>query len=109
MNLGEAIEAIDNISQELIGEMTVTGAEDLGLDPRSCYGNLYISEEGVAIKNRYDRSLQYYGGFEYVDEEYRYEIGEYVFYSSDASRVRDCIQSYSGGREVTNQSRQHNE
>jgi hypothetical protein len=91
MSLGEAIEKIDEIAEELIGEMSEARAEDLGLDPRSCYGTMFVSDEGIAVVKHNDRTLQYYGGFEYVDAEYRYEIGDYVFYSSEAGRVNSCI------------------
>jgi hypothetical protein len=92
MNLHEVIEDINNITNKLINTMTQSRAEDLGLDPRSCYGTIYTSDEGIAVKMHYDSNLQYYGGFEYVDEDSRYELGDYVFYSADSNRVRQCIE-----------------
>jgi hypothetical protein len=65
-------------------------AEDLGMDPRAGY-RLYIDDECVAVDAENDRSLQYYGGFEYVDKEYRTEMGGYVFYFCEDSRVQDCL------------------
>ena len=72
--------------------MTQSRAEDLGLDPRSCYGTIYTSDEGIAVEKHHESNLQYYGGFEYVDEDSRYELGGYVFYSADSNRVRQCIE-----------------
>ena len=60
--------------------------EDLGLDRRAAY-RLFVTDEVIAVTKNCDRSLQYYGGFEYIDKEYRQEIGEWVFYSAEADRV----------------------
>ena len=60
--------------------------EDLGLDRRAAY-RLFVTEEVIAITKNCDRSLQYYGGFEYVDKDYRTEIAEWVFYSAEDDRV----------------------
>jgi hypothetical protein len=38
--------------------------------------------------------MQYYGGFEYVDKDYRYEMGDYVFYTVDDDRVGGHVDSY---------------
>ncbi len=67
-------------------------AEDVGLDRRAGY--LFISTEEGWIASRNTRSLEYYGGFEYIGEEYRVTVGEITFYSSDNSRVADAIEYY---------------
>ncbi len=60
--------------------------EDLGLDRRAAY-RLFVTEEVIAVIKSNDRSLQYYGGFEYVDKDYRTEIAGWVFYSAEDDRV----------------------
>ena len=67
-------------------------AEAVGLDVRAGY--LFISTEEGWIASRNTRSLEYYGGFEYIGEEYRVTVGEITFYSSDHSRVADAIEYY---------------
>ena len=67
-------------------------AEDVGLDRRAGY--LFISTEEGWIASRNTRSLEYYGGFEYIGEEYRVTVGEITFYSSDHSRGADAIEYY---------------
>jgi hypothetical protein len=42
-----------------------------------------------------NRSLRYYGGFEYVDDEYIRTYGDYVIYSAETERVQDVIDSLS--------------
>ena len=67
-------------------------AEAVGLDSRAGY--VFISTEEGWIASRNTRSLEYYGGFEYISEEYRVTVGEITFYSSDHSRVADAIEYY---------------
>ena len=73
--------------------MTKTNAEKLGLDSRAGY-SLFVNDECIAVRSYNDRSLQYYGGFEYIDKEDRKELGEWVFYMSDSSRVSDCLDCF---------------
>jgi hypothetical protein len=75
--------------------MTETNAQELGLDPRAGH-RLYVDDCSIVVARHNDKWLQYYGGFEYVDKECRYEMGEYVFYVVDDSedcRVSTCLQS----------------
>jgi len=67
--------------------------DNIGLDPRAAY-SLYINDSAIAVPKSQDRSLQYYGGFEYVDSEYRVELGDYVFYMAEDERVLGHIERY---------------
>lgn len=67
--------------------------DNIGLNPRSA-STLYISEDAIAVNKHQDRTLQYYGGFEYVDKEFRKELGEYVFYLAGDDRVAGHISRY---------------
>ena len=68
-------------------------AEDVGLDLRAGY--LFVSTEEGWIASRNTRSLEYYGGFEYIGEDYKVTVGEITFYSADHSRVADAIEHFS--------------
>lgn len=81
---------VDNF---VFGHMTKTKAENLGLDNRAGY-TLYVNDECIAVSKVNDRSLQYYGGFEYIDEAYRVELGEWVFYMTESDRVSECIDRF---------------
>jgi hypothetical protein len=48
-------------------------------------------DECIVVNKYTDRSLQYYGGFEYVPAEYRKEIGDYVIYMGMNERVSDAV------------------
>jgi hypothetical protein len=75
---------------ELVRQATEVAPEDVGLDRRSGY-RLYLMEDGIIVTKYDDRVLQYYGGFEYVDKEHRFELGKWVFYSAEDERVQDCL------------------
>lgn len=66
--------------------------EQAGLDARC--GRIWVNRECIAVENGNDRVLQYYGGFEYVEKEYRTELGDWVFYSADDDRVHEHIAAY---------------
>lgn len=83
------------VSNYVILQFNEVQAEDLRLDRRSAY-RLYVYPGGdcIAVPKRDDRNLQYYGGFEYVDDDARKEMGEWVFYFSDDERVREHLDYY---------------
>ena len=99
MHAEDLIAKVNNTVQEYIDGAVKVEAETLGLDKR-CYG-LYVAEGAIIVSKNNDRTLQYYGGFEYVDKEYRCEIGDYVFYLADrgCTRVADCIERYMVSKE----------
>ena len=65
---------------------------ETGLDTRCGY--IFINEECVAVRKQNDGTLQYYGGFEYIDKEFRHELGDYVFYLRECDRVDGVIEAY---------------
>ena len=87
-------EEANGLAMDYINDnMKVCGPLDLGLDPRSA-GTFYVSEDGIAINSYNRRNLDYYGGFEYVNNDCVLVIGEYTFYLSEDSRVADHIETY---------------
>jgi hypothetical protein len=76
-----------------VDKMEYVQAEDLQLDRRAAY-RLWINEDCIVVDQANDRSLQYYGGFEYVDKEYRSTLGDYVIYLADDDRVKEHIDFY---------------
>jgi hypothetical protein len=74
-------------------------AEDLGLDRRAAY-NIWVDDDALIVRKNEDRTLQYFGGFEYVDANARTECGDYVIYSNDDSRVADCLDFYNESQEA---------
>jgi len=89
--MSDAMELIGKVTAQVEdfledeGTKQVT-AKELGLDPRAAY-KLWATNDCIIVPKSEDRNLQYYGGFEYVDKECRKEVGDYVFYFSEDSRV----------------------
>jgi hypothetical protein len=84
--INEKVEAIIDDMREVL-------PADLGLDKRSAY-RLYVDEEYIAVQKSDLRNLRYYGGFEYVGEEYVQELGGYVFYHAEDERVAGHLEEY---------------
>jgi hypothetical protein len=98
MNLFKLIDEVTELTESYIGTMEKVPANLLGLDPRC--GKLFVSPDCIAAYKANDRALQYYGGFEYVDSEFRHEMGDYVFYSYEDSRVQGHLEEYLNREEV---------
>jgi hypothetical protein len=68
-------------------------ASDLGLDLRCGRVQVDIADEVIAVPNHNIRTLDYYGGFEYIKEgEGRVTVGDWTFFTSDNERVNDCFE-----------------
>ena len=68
------------------------GADMVGLDYRCGSVHISVEEDFVAVNGRY--SIDYYGGFEYIDSDYITAVGNMIFYSGEVERVQDCIRYY---------------
>lgn len=82
----------DQVENYVDVNMTRCNADDCGLDPRAGY-SLFVNEDTLAIAKGRVGSLDYYGGFEYVDSDARAEFGDYVFFFADYDeRVYEAVQ-----------------
>ena len=62
----------------------------IGLDMRC--GRVYVDYDDEVIAVECSRSIDYYGGFEYIREgEGRTTCGSYTFFTTESSRVQDCF------------------
>jgi hypothetical protein len=90
-------ETIENAVQKYIEESDVVeigahGLEELGLDFRC--GRILISVDEGFVAACNPRSIEYYGGFEYIDSEFKLDAGDYRFYDREANRVDRVIRFY---------------
>ena len=92
MDTFDFLDKIDDSITEHVAKFQEYQAEDLGLDRRSAY-RLYVDRDRtcIAVSKTADRTLQYYGGFEYIDKDYRREMASWVFYFAEDDRVADCL------------------
>lgn len=94
MEFYEMLDTVNSTIETFVADNTEkVSPEDLGLDKRAGY-KLFINEDVIVVDKSRDRGLQYYGGFEYIEAEYRTELGEYVFYSVEDDRVREAISKW---------------
>lgn len=87
--MGQQIqEHLENNAQEV-------AAENVGLD-RRC-GNIWICDDCVVIPRHMKGTVEYYGGFEYIDPSYVSQVGDWVVYFTEGGddRVQDCINRFS--------------
>ena len=87
------VQDLDEQVRNQLAGLTYVRADELGLDRRAAY-TVWVDEDVLIVRKDEDRTLQYYGGFEYVDSSARMECGDYVIYTSDDSRVADCLDYY---------------
>jgi hypothetical protein len=92
MDLFELIDEVTELTDNYVAQMWLVDSNQLGLDHRC--GKLFANADCIAVYKGNDRTLQYYGGFEYVNLDFRYEMGDYVFYSSEDNRVQVHLEKY---------------
>ena len=94
MDIYNIKQVLNEMVEQLIDEeFRVVKSLEVGLDNRSAY-QLFINEDHIAVRKSDRRSLDYYGGFEYVDEENVTVLGDYVFYSADDERVQGHLDEF---------------
>ena len=80
------------IEESNVVEIGAHGLEELGLDFRC--GRILISVDEGFVAAGSPQSIEYYGGWEYIDSEYKLDAGDYRFYDREANRVDAVIQYY---------------
>lgn len=83
----------NQLAEEYISDMNDVNPEDLGLDRRAGY-NMWVADDMIACDSASIGVLDYYGGFEYIEREFRFQLGDYYFFSAYSDRVQDCIDYY---------------
>jgi hypothetical protein len=85
--------AIDNAMEaieEAVMELPRVSAAKIGLDVRAGYVYVDIEDRCIIADGSSVRSLDYYGGFEYVDIDCITEIGTYKVYAEESLNGEIC-------------------
>ena len=99
----ELEQQVENLVMQFLeeSEAVYVSADQIGLDHRCGSVHVSVSEEFIAVNSA--TRIEYYGGFEYIDRDYKTTVGHVTFYSGDHSRVRDAIDYYKENTENNNQ------
>jgi hypothetical protein len=98
-NMMDLVDEVQDLVERQVAGMRRVSASDLGLDPRC--GFAYVDEdmECIVVDEARARSFNYYGGFEYIADEDKRTLGDYVIYLNTNDRVIDaleCLMEVSG-------------
>jgi hypothetical protein len=86
----DMIDCVNEVVERHVRKMDRVTANDLGLDMRC--GRVFVDRNEEVIAVECSRSIDYYGGFEYINEgEGRTTCGSYTFFNTESSRVQDCF------------------
>ena len=91
MTLQNAQQQIKVITQEFINALTKVSARDVGLD--CAIGRIYVGDGCIVVNKSKQGTIEYYGGFQYIDKENVEHLGNYVVYSNH-DRVDDVIERF---------------
>ena len=94
MSMIDFVDDINDQMRQRLDDMRYAPADDFGLDRRAAYRLWAAEEDCIVVHKDEDRTLQYYGGFEYVDKESRAEVGGYVIYFNTDSRVQEHLEFF---------------
>jgi hypothetical protein len=81
------------VERTIMSLATAVESKQLGLDERAGY-RIMVTEDAIIVPASARRSLDYYGGFEYVDEHCVNVVGDYVIYSAEDERVQGHLDHF---------------
>jgi hypothetical protein len=91
-NIMDLADEVQDMVDRQVQGMRRVSASELGLDIRC--GRAYVDEamECIVVDAGNARSYNYYGGFEYIQDEDKRTLGDYVIYFNTCSRVSDALE-----------------
>lgn len=78
------------IERRIADDCKVGDSKMTGLDERA-FSTFWFHPDCIIIPADRRRSLDYYGGFEYIDSDHVRQYGYYVIYSAEADRVQEVL------------------
>lgn len=90
MDYFEALDRLEELVEEIVESTTPVEADKVGLDSRC--GPILIGNGFIA--SMMPKQLDYFGGFEYVDDEHRRVIGGLTIYSDETDRALNVLEAY---------------
>lgn len=92
-SMQDLADEVQDLVERQVQGMRRVSATELGLDNRC--GRAYVDEnmDCIVVDSGNARSYDYYGGFEYIDDEDKRVLGDYVVYLDTSDRVRDALEA----------------
>lgn len=79
---------VNSLVEEYIEEHAQDiSCEEIGVDRRSCYSTLHMTEYEIFVPASAAKTFAYYAGGEYVHKDHVRQVGDYVVYLAGTGRV----------------------
>ena len=91
-NMMDLADEVQDMVERQVAGMQRVAASDLGLDQRCGFAYVDEAMECIVVDDARARSFNYYGGFEYIADEDRRQLGEYTVYLNTCDRVVDALE-----------------
>lgn len=92
-NMMDLADEVQDMVERQVAGMRRVSATALGLDQRCGFAYVDDDMECIVVDDARARSFNYYGGFEYISDEDKRTLGDYVIYMSTSDRVQDALDS----------------
>jgi hypothetical protein len=91
-NMMDLADEVQDMVERQVAGMQRVAASDLGLDNRCGFAYVDEAMECIVVDDARARSFNYYGGFEYIADEDKRQLGDYTIYLNTSERVIDALE-----------------
>jgi hypothetical protein len=91
-NIMDLADEVQDMVERQVAGMRRVSATELGLDQRCGFAYVDEAMECIVVDDSRARSFNYYGGFEYISDEDKRVLGDYVIYFNSNDRVSDALE-----------------
>jgi hypothetical protein len=91
-NMMDLADEVQDMIERQVAGMRRVSATDLGLDQRCGFAYVDEAMECIVVDDARARSFNYYGGFEYIADEDKRQLGDYTIYFNTCDRVCDALE-----------------
>ena len=91
-SMQDLVDEVQDLVERQVAGMRRVRATQLGLDVRC--GSAYVDDnmDCIVVEGSNERSYNYYGGFEYIDDEDKRQLGDYTVFLNTNDRVSDALE-----------------
>jgi len=93
-SINDIIEQAREDVESVMDSLPRVRADEIGLDSRAGYVHVDVDNGQIIARRSYISSLEYYGGFEYVNNDCKISFGDVKIYTSNDDRVAEALDYY---------------